>query len=143
MNWNELKKKNWIDWLKIFVAIDIAMVGVGLIMGIHLHAFAYLLGFLTRTLFGVLYVFVAVLIFKRVFPQKLAAEEHKEAERMDNEIVETTSSIKKGIKKAAKQSALFIEKIQDKVDNALDKGEEFVKKRKKELREEVKKLTDE
>ena len=136
----ELTNKTWIDWLKIVVAIDIAGVGVGLILGFNLHVFASMLGFITRIIFGVLYVFVAVLIFKRVFPQALATEEHLEAKHMDEEIRDTAVSVKDSMKKMLEKAGEIAEKAQGKIDQALDKGEQFVGKRKQEINDEVNKL---
>ena len=141
--WKEIRKKTWTDWLKIVVAIDIAGVGVGLILGFDMHVFAHIFGFLSRSLFGVLYVFVDVLIFKRVFPQKLAEEEHLEAERMDEEIVDTTNAVKKVVKKVAKKANEITDKAHEKIDTVLDKGEEFIGKRKEEAKEAVDKLINE
>ena len=138
--WKEIRKKNWIDWLKIVVAIDIAGVGIGLVLGFNMHVFAHMFGFITRIFFGILYVFVAVLIFKRVFPQRLADEEHQEAERMDEEIVDTTNAVKKSAKKLVQKAAILTDKAHDKIDNLLDKGEEFIGKRKEEAKDEVQKL---
>ena len=141
--WKELRKKNWIDWLKIVVAIDVAGVGIGLILGFNMHVFAHIFGFLSRILFGVLYVFVAVLILKRVFPQKLADEEHVEAARMDEEIIDTTNTVKDKAKKFAQKVAAITDKAHDKLDNLIDKGEEFIGKAKKDAKDEVEKLINE
>jgi len=140
MIWKELRKKTWIDWIKIIVAIDITGVGIGLILGFDMHIFAHILGFLSRTFFGLLYVLVAYLIFRRVFPQELAEEEHIEAKKMDEEIIDTTNIVKKGAKKIAQKAHEFTEKAYDTIDDLLDKGESFVGKRKQEVQEEVKKL---
>lgn len=145
MNWKMLKKKTWIDWVKIIVAIDIAGAGIGLILSLDIHIFGYFfrmigLGFLSRIFVGVMYIFVAVLIFKRIFPQELAEEEHLEAKKMDEEIVDTTQTVKKAIKKAVKKAAQFTEKAQDKIDDVLDKSEDFFDKRKKEAKDEIDKL---
>ncbi|MCA9351322.1 hypothetical protein KC929_00910 [Patescibacteria group bacterium] len=141
--WKEIKSKNWIDWLKIVVAIDIAGVGVGLVLGFEMHVFANILGFITRIIFGVLYVFVAVLIFKRVFPQKLADDENAEAARMDDEIKETAGAVKKTVKKVVEKANELTDKAHEKIDGVIDKGEAFLGKRHEELKEEVKKLTNE
>jgi len=140
MNWKKLKEKTWIDWIKVVVAIDIAGVGIGLVLGFNMHVFAHVLGFLSRIIFGIMYVFVAVLIFKRIFPQALAEEEKTEAEKMDTEIIETSHAIKKGAR-------IFVQKINElrdtahkKIDQLLDSGETFASKRKKEVKEEMNKL---
>ena len=146
--WKELGNKNWIDWVKILIAIDIASAGVGLILGLDMHVFAYLLrivglGFLSRIFFGGLYVFVALIILKRVFPQKLAEEEHIEAVRVNEDIIDTTNSIKKGTKKMMNKAAQIIDTAHDKLDAALDRGEEMLGKAKKDAKDEVNKLINE
>ncbi|MCA9351881.1 hypothetical protein KC866_00620 [Patescibacteria group bacterium] len=146
--WKELQTKNWVDWVKVLVAIDIASSGVGLVLGIDMHVFAYLLriiglGFISSLFFGILYVFVAVLIVKRVFPQRLAEEEHIEAERMDEDIVETTNAVKKHAKKIAKKVAEVTDKAHDTIDAAIDKGEAMLGKAHQDAKEEVNKLINE
>lgn len=138
--WKEIKSKTWIDWVKIIVAIDIAGVGIGLILGFNLHVFAFMLGFVTRLIFGVLYVFLAVLIFKRVFPQELAEDEHTEAILMDEEIKDTTHFVSDSFKKIVKHIEKVTDKTHEKIDHLLDKSEDFIGKRKQEINEEVDKL---
>lgn len=145
MYWNELKGKTWIDWVKILVAIDIASSGIGLILNVDMHVFAYLLriiglGFLSRIFFGVLYVFVAVLIFKRIFPQKLAKEEHVEADKMDKEIINTSNQVKIGITKMVKKAVKLTDKAHDKLDKIIDKGEDLISKGKQDAKKEIDKL---
>lgn len=147
MIFKELKNKTWVDWVKIIVAIDIAIRGFGLIIGIQalsLNFFvAYLMGpfgFLSRLFFGVMYVFVAMLIFKRVFPQALAKEEQTEAKKMNEEIIDTTNAVKKSSKKIIEKIIKITEKTQDRVDGLLDRGANFAKKRKKEAGDEIKEL---
>tara|TARA_B100001179_G_C18501758_1_gene364616 strand:+ start:177 stop:626 length:450 start_codon:yes stop_codon:yes gene_type:complete len=138
--WKEIKSKTWIDWVKVVVAIDVAGVGIGLILGFNLHVFAFMLGFVTRLLFGLLYVFLAVLIFKRVFPQDLAEEEHREAVRMDEEIKETSHVVGRSFKKLVQKVEQVTDKTHEKIDHILDKSEDFIGKRKQEINEEVDKL---
>lgn len=140
MIFKELKNKTWIDWVKIIVAIDIAGVGIGLVLGFNLHVFAYIFGFLSRIVFGIMYVFVAVLIFKRIFPQDLAQEEHAEAKKMNTEIIETANIIKKRAEKIVKKISKITDTTHTQIDNLLDKGQESLKKGRKEVREELKKL---
>lgn len=138
--WKEIKSKSWIDWVKVIVAIDIAGVGIGLILGFNLHVFAFMLGFITRIVVGVLYVFLAVLIFKRVFPQELAEDEHREAVRMDDEIKETSHFVGRSFKKLVQKVEQVTDKTNEKIDHMLDKSEDFIGKRKQEINEEVDKL---
>lgn len=144
--WKEFGKKTWIDWLKILVAVDIAGAGIGLILNIDMHVFGYLLrviglGFLSRIIFGVLYVLVAVLIFKRIFPQPLAKEEQEAAIKMDEEITETATSLKKTAQKISKKAVELTDKAHAKIDDLLDKGEEFIDKRKQEVKDEIKNIS--
>lgn len=141
MIFKELKKKTWIDWVKIIIAIDIAGVGIGLVLGFDMHVFAHIFGFLSRIVFGIMYVFVAVLIFKRVFPQALAQEEHIEAKNMDTEIVETSHAVKKGIQKLIQKINNYSDTAHTKIDEFLDKGEAFAKKRGNEIKKEINKLS--
>lgn len=138
----QLRNKTWIDWVKIVVAVDIAGVGIGLILGFDMHVFAHIFGFISRIVFGVMYVFVAVLIFKRIFPQELAADEKVEAKKMDEEIIETTNALKKGAQKIVAQAAALTDKAHEKIDEILDKGEDFAKKRKDEVKKEMTKLME-
>lgn len=139
--WKEIKGKTWIDWIKVVVAIDIAGVGIGLILDFNLHVFAYVFGFLSRIIFGMLYVFVAVLIFKRVFPEPLADDEQAEAARMDDEIKETSYSVRKALKKIARTAERLVDTANERIDRILDKSEDFIGKRKKEIKEEIDKIT--
>ena len=143
MNWiKELKNKTWIDWVKILVAIDIASVGIGLILGMPFHVLAGVLGFISRFLFGVMYVFVAVLILKRIFPTELSKKE-------TNRKKDVNFDIKKGLhdgKRIGKKIIDFInfysDKVIDIIDDWLDIIESFFYKKKEELKKEVKKLVD-
>jgi len=146
MYWNELRKKTWIDWVKILVAIDIFSAGIGLILNVDMHVFAYLLriiglGFLSRIFFGVLYVFVAVLIFKRIFPQKLAKEENTEAKKMDTEIINTATQVKNGLQKLSQKASQITDRVNEKIDNLIDKSEVIINKGKQDAKDEIDKLT--
>jgi hypothetical protein len=137
MNWKKLKEKTWIDWIKVVVALDIAGVGIGLILGFDMHVLAHIFGFLSRIIFGVLYVFVAVLIFKRVFPQNLAIEEQTEAQKMNDKIKDTTERFKDGMKQILQKLTTLGDTLHTKIDQFLDKGEDFTRKRKEEIKKEV------
>ncbi len=141
----DLKGKSWIDWIKIIIAIDISSVGIGLIIGIDFHVFANLLGFISRIFFGVLYVFVAVLMLKRVFPTVLHVDGNDDLEKGDSntnsDILRWTVFIKKMIKKIIKKIISISEIVMDKIDEKLDKIELFFKKRKAEIKSEIKEVT--
>ncbi len=136
--------KSWIDWVKIIVAIDIASVGVGLIIGLNFHVVANILGFISRIAFGVMYLFVAVLILKRVFPSALHvdAENKIEEENIDLDIVKGVKHGKKLGKKFAEKVENVSEKVINHVDKKLDRAEEFFKTKKEEAKKEVNDLLD-
>jgi len=139
-----LKSKTWIDWIKVVIAVDIAGVGIGLILNFEdtLHVFANIFGFVSHIIFGILYIFVAVLIFKRVFPQDLAQEEKDEALRTNDDIFETTNSVKKAAQKIIKKVDHFSKETYHKIDGILDKSEDFFDKRKQEVKDEVGKIME-
>ncbi len=146
MNWihhlKELKNKTWIDWIKIIVAIDIASVGIGLIIGLNFHVLAGILGFISRIAFGIMYIFVAVLILKRVFPSALHLDPNDtlDAEDIDTDIKEGVTQGKKRVKNIIDHIDQFSEKIIDKIDKGLDKTEDFFRHKKDEVKNEVNEL---
>ena len=137
-----LGQKTWIDWLKIVVALDIASVGIGLIIGLRFHVLADIFGFITRIPLGVMYVFVAVLILKRVFPAALRVDENNEIgdEGIDLDIKNSVKEGKKITKKIIEKVEKVSDKIIEKVDQGLDKTEDFIKERKKEAKNEIEDL---
>ena len=145
MNWiKELKHKTWIDWIKIIVAIDIASVGVGLVINLNLHVFANTLalislGFVSRIIMGFMYVFVAILILKRVFPPILRDDEeiNNKEENIDLDIEESLAKGKHRGRTFIKWIINYSDKFIDTIDNFLDSLENFFKKKKKEVKEEV------
>lgn len=121
------QKKTWIDWIKVIVAIDIASVGIGLVFNIDsFHILADILGSISRIIFGILYVFVAYLIFKRVFPVHLFDNEAKEKR---HEFVEKIDN--------------FSDKVVDTIDDLGKKGKDFAHKRIAEAKEEIERLEKE
>ncbi len=137
----ELRKKTWIDWVKILVAIDMAFVGMGLVVNIHFHVLADSLGFLTRIPFGILYIFIAVIIFKRVFPQ---VREDGEMSRPEEETLEKQArSIKTLMGDCIRYCDALVDRILDFVDRMIDAIEDFFKKRYRELKDEVHKASKE
>ena len=87
-----IKERTWIDWVKIMIALDIASVGIGMIIGLNFHVLANIFGFISRIAFGVMYVFIAVLILKRVFPEALHVDNDDEIEEQNIDV-----DIKKGV----------------------------------------------
>jgi hypothetical protein len=138
----DIREKTWIDWVKIIVALDIASVGIGLIIGLNFHVLANIFGFISRILFGILYLFVAVLILKRVFPEALHVDDENEIEEQNIDV-----DIKQGVTHGRRLSHTLFKKIKrhsdlliKEVDIFLDKIELFFKKKKKEAVQEVDEL---
>ncbi len=120
----EVKKKNWIDWIKALVAVDIASVGVALVFGISdFHVLADLLGWFSQIIFGILYIFVAVLIFKRVFPMHLFEDTNKNKHNFIQKIDD------------------FSEKTVEKAEHVLHKGKQFAEKRYHEAKQEFENMS--
>lgn len=143
MKWiKELKNKTWIDWVKILVSIDIASVGVGLILNIPLHVLAGVFGFISRFLFGIMYIFVAVLILKRIFPIEQNEDETELNKDIDFDIKKEIHNSKRFGKKMINVINLYSEKIINKIDDWLDNIESFFHKKRKEAKEEIKKLVN-
>ncbi len=128
-----LKQKTWFDWLKIIIAIDIASAGIGLILNIPIHAIAYLLGFFTRIIFGVLYIGFATFLIKEVFTNS----HHTRIKQKDK--IETL------VRRHSEQSISFMKKIilvvEEKtdrlmyhIDALLDEIENFIKEEWKHIR---------
>ncbi len=147
MKWiKDLKNKTWIEWLKITVALDIASAGIGLIINLPLHIIAPIIGFVTRIIMGVMYIFVAVLILKRIFPgpsqnndEPIHTSEKKDVDvDIKNGIAEGRHLFKKFIAWVVRTNNIII----DSVDNILDSIELFFTKKKVEVKKEVKELLE-
>lgn len=133
-----LKEKTWIDWVKIVVAIDIASVGIGLVVNMRFHVLAGIFGFFSRIIFGMMYVFVAMLIIKRVFPRVLRADEMESAGgTIDIDIKESVADGKKRLRKFGKKIQEKSDQIIDRVDEKLDKVEDFFEEKKDEVKKEI------
>ena len=144
MNWiKELKHKTWIDWIKIIVALDIASAGVGLIVNLHFHVLANIFGFISRIFMGILYIMVATLIIKRVFPSVLRDDEKKSLKKIsiDSDIEKGLKDGKKITKKVFQKMETASEKILHFIDRNIDLLEIFAKKRIKEIKREIHHLT--
>ena len=140
MHWiKELKRKNWIDWIKILVALDISSAGVGLILNLHLHIIAPILGFITRILMGIFYIMLAVIILKKVFPKSVDIDEEEllKSEHIHDEIQNKVKESKRFTRKVIYKLETISNNIINKIDALLDKVEDFFHKKKKEIKEEV------
>ena len=153
-----LSNKSWIDWVKIVVAIDIASAGLGLVIGLNLHIFVVIpgllatwLGIIARVIFGIMYIFVAVLILKRVFPSELELDDNADIkkETIDDDIKEgvresrrLTRHFIENAKKLVKKIEKYSDKMIDIIDRFLDKTEVFFKHKKKEVSKEIDNLLD-
>jgi gas vesicle protein len=126
------KGKTWIDWVKVIVAIDITAVGIGLIFQQKIHILADLLGPASRILFGILYIMVAAVIFKAVFPELF-----KELNNM------ASSRSKKSTEAQLATEAEPKETVGEMIDRAAKKIDTFVQGKAMEVKEEVKKELNE
>lgn len=103
---NYLKGKTWIDGIKVLLALDIAIVGIGLVFQESLHILANVLGPVSRIIFGVMYLMLAAHIIKKVFPdlyadlknpsflvrtKNTAVEEVPQKKKSVGEIIDTTT----------------------------------------------------
>lgn len=126
-----LTGKTWIDWVKVIVAIDIAAVGIGLIFQQKIHILAGLLGSVSHIIFGILYIIVAVLIFKTVFPKLFndlretvtKAEDTLNQEEMDIVTEDTNTEPE--------------ETVGEMIDKTADKINTFVQGKAQEAKEEI------
>ena len=147
----DLTEKSWIDWVKILVAIDIASVGIGLIIDIKFPVLHDIFGIISRIAFGVMYVFVSMLILKRVFPSTESGREKakREEETIDADIKKSVRQSRRVTRKLIENTKKLFKKIEkysdhviDIIDHFLDNVEYFFKKRKKEVKKEIDDLLD-
>ena len=142
MHWiKELKRKNWIDWIKILVALDISSAGIGLILNLHLHIIAPIFGFITRILMGIFYIMLAVIILKKVFPKSVDIDEDKalNSKRLHRSIGKFLKHGFRSLKKILQTAEAVSDRFLEKVDFYLDRAEDFFHKKKDEVKEEVRK----
>ena len=144
-----LQSLNFVDWLKIIVAIDITGVGIGLILGFPLHVFANIFGWVSRIFFGFLYIFTALLIFSKVLYAKNIFFKHDgvEGKKFRKGYEEDERFLKKILKRCLRCLRNgyniinnFSQKIIDAIDSLLDRFEFFLKDKKEEIKEEVMKI---
>jgi len=141
-----LQELSFIDWIKIMVAIDITGVGIGLIFGFPLHVFANLLGWVSRLVFGFLYLFTAFLIFSRVLYAHnliLHSQGRREGERR-TPYEEDAKFLKRILHKGMGWLRTLMETLNrmaqeaiDAIDSFLDRLEFFLEDKKEEIKEEV------
>jgi len=136
----KLKNLRWLDWVKIIVAIDITAVGIGLIFGFPLHIFANMFGWVSRLIFGFLYIFTAFLIFSRTLHTRgvVHLEEEKGKHYEEKRVLRSLiTSFIRFVQKVFRFLNTTSEKILDRVDEKLDEAEYFLAKRKEEVTQEI------
>lgn len=121
------KDKTWLDWIKIIVAVDIAAVGIGLILGFDMHALAHIFGFVSRIPFGIAYLFVAYILFYYVFSDRTQS---KDTATFDEDIHNAIHVVRKQGEKAYEKTRLFADTAHDKIDDAFNEGEDFLREQK-------------
>ncbi len=131
-----ISRLNWIDWIKILVALDITTSGIGLLFGFPLHLFANIFGWVSRIFFGFLYIFVAFALFVRVLVSRgfLLKKEKRIFSQIRGHFLLNLKNAFTFILKCADKILLFFDEI-------LDKLEFFFSKRKEEIREELNQIT--
>ncbi len=139
---SKIRRLTWLDWLKIVIAIDITANGIGLMFGFPFHIFANMFGWVSRVIFGLLYVFMAFLIFARtlyarkIIDEKIDASDiqhfgdKKMLRRLYRKLIHLIAEIIYYLDQRSKE-------VLDWVDTLLDRVEVFFEKRKREVREEV------
>lgn len=132
-----LKRKNWIDWVKAIIAIDIAAVGIGLVFQQQIHILANIFGSVSRIIFGMLYLVVAAAIFRGVFPEffqeareKIKHSTHNEFAPQENEGSQHSTPLEPK------------ETIGEVIDKTAKKVDNFVQKRAQEVKDEVNRVLD-
>ncbi len=136
----KVKKLRWLDWVKMIVAIDITAVGIGLIFGFPLHIFANMFGWVSRLIFGFLYIFTAFLIFSRTLHTRgVVRFESEHGKRYEERrfLRSIITSFVRLIRKTFRFLNTTSEKILDRVDEKLDEAERFFAKRKEEVEQEI------
>lgn len=132
---NYLKGKTWIDWVKVLLAIDVALVGIGLVFQESLHLLAHILGPVSRIFFGVLYIILAAHLFKTVFPNLIEDLKRKE-KKVEQETDEVVGEVTEEVEEEKKSIGEMVDQTAKKVDT-------FIQGRAQEAKEEVKKALDE
>lgn len=139
MDFRDFKDKTWIDWVKMIVAIDIAIVGFGLIIGQDIHFLSHIFGFLTRIPMGVMYIFISILILKRVFPSALHVDPHDTAKvsKIDHDMNDGIREGKNIIGDFFRFLNKLLNRFIDWVDYVLDRIAHFFEKRHREVKKEM------
>ncbi len=120
-----LKGKTWIDWVKVLLALDIAIVGIGLIFQESLQILANLLGPVSRIIFGILYLILAARIIKNVFPDLYNDLRNPSPASDTDKVIQEKKS------------------VGEIVDMTTEKVDRFVQDRTKEVKDEIKKVLEE
>lgn len=139
MDFKDLKNKTWIDWVKVIVAIDIAFVGFGLIIDQDINFLSHIFGFISRIPMGIMYVFISVLILKRVFPRSLhvGPVDAAKVSPMENDLNDGLREGKNILSGLLKSLNRKIHQLIDWVDSLLDRIAHFFEKRHHEVKKEV------
>jgi len=120
-----LKGKTWIDWVKVLLALDIAIVGIGLIFQESLQILANLLGPVSRIIFGILYLILAARIIKNVFPDLYNDLRNPSPASDTDKVIQEKKS------------------VGEIVDMTTEKVDRFVQDRTREVKDEIKKVLEE
>ena len=144
MDFKDLRHKTWIEWVKVIVAVDIAFVGFGLIIDQDIHLLSHIFGFLTRIPFGIMYIFIAILILKRVFPKALHVDpkDDIDMDHLDADIAKGVAGSQHRFKKIINTIQKSIDRLIDWVDHIFDTIAHFFEKRHHEVKKELKDLAD-
>ena len=144
---SKIKRLTWLDWIKIIVAIDITSVGIGLIFGFNFHVFAMMFSWFSQFVFGILYILIAFLIILRtLYTKKVILMGKREDEDVQHSFLLRDTKILSRLWKLiifhVKKVYRFLDycskKILDRIDDLLDYVEHFFKKRKDEVKKEIK-----
>ncbi|MDD3694255.1 MAG: hypothetical protein PHC89_02590 [Candidatus Pacebacteria bacterium] len=129
MKWNILQNITWKDWVRIILAIDIASVGISMILGFDFHALALLLGSLTKVIFGIGYIFIAVYLFRQVFLRGDDEDENLTKEHLDSEFVRVQTVLVQTSNKIYSVLIKLVDNIHTKLDDIFDRGETLLKEK--------------
>lgn len=140
MDFKDFKNKTWIDWVKILVAIDIACVGFGLIIGKDIHVISHIFGFISRIPMGIIYIFISILMLKRVFPKALSLEDSPETRTHDDVIDDSIRESKNILTDFFNVLHKYAHRALQWVDSILDSLALFFEKRHREVKKEISRL---
>lgn len=140
MDFKDFKNKTWIDWVKILVAIDIACVGFGLVIGKDIHVISHIFGFISRIPMGIIYIFISILMLKRVFPKALSLGDSPETRTHDDDIDDSIRESKNILTDFFNVLHTYANRALQWVDSILDSLALFFEKRHREVKKEISRL---